>query len=102
MDAVLVADPGFVLRPTPALDEGAVGVELHDRWRRRTALVARRAEGGALLVFAERARTLQYPDVIVGVDGHAGNLPEQPVVGQRLGPERVDLELRRLGRERGR
>src|ERR1700704_5646507 len=39
--------------------------------------------------------------MIVGIDGEAADLAEQPVVGQRLGPEGIDLELRRVGRDGG-
>ena len=35
-------------------------------------------------------------------DRDARDLAEQPVVGQRLGPERIDLELRRVGGDGGR
>src|ERR1700730_14537323 len=40
--------------------------------------------------------------MIVGIDGEAADLAEQPVVGQRLGTEGIDLELRRVGRGGGR
>ena len=36
------------------------------------------------------------PDVILRVDGHAGDRSEHPVIRQRLGPERIDLERRDL------
>ncbi len=36
------------------------------------------------------------PDVVILADGDAGDLAENPIAGQRLGPERLDLELRRL------
>ena len=38
------------------------------------------------------------PDVILGVDPEADDLAEHPVVRQRLGPQRIDLEPRRLER----
>ena len=38
------------------------------------------------------------PDVILGVDAEADRLAEHPVVGQRLRPERIDFEARRLDR----
>src|SRR5690348_655986 len=34
------------------------------------------------------------PDVVVAIGGDAGDLAEQPVARQVLGPERIDLELR--------
>ena len=36
------------------------------------------------------------PDVILGVDAEPDHPPEHPVVGEWLGPERIDFELRRL------
>ena len=39
------------------------------------------------------------PDVVVPVDGDAGHLAEDPVLRQRLGPERLGPELRRVLRE---
>ena len=36
------------------------------------------------------------PHVILGVGGDADRLSEHPVVRQRLRPERVDFEARRL------
>jgi hypothetical protein len=35
---------------------------------------------------------MRDPDMIVRVDGDAGDGAEQPVIRQRLGPERIDLE----------
>src|SRR5207302_3616039 len=36
------------------------------------------------------------PDVVLLVDPDADRHAEQPVIGQRLGPQRIDLEDRRL------
>ena len=36
------------------------------------------------------------PDVILRVHRHADRRAEQPVVGERLRPHRIDLEARRL------
>ena len=36
------------------------------------------------------------PDVVLRIDGHANRLAEHPVIGQRPGPQRIDLEGRRL------
>ena len=71
VDAVLVGHPRPGLGTAPALDEIAVGVELHDRRRRRAALVARRLQRRAFLVVGERARPLQHPDMVVGSDRDA-------------------------------
>ena len=35
------------------------------------------------------------PDVVLRIDRHADGLPENPLVGQRLRPERIDFEPRR-------
>jgi hypothetical protein len=43
----------------------------------------------------ERAGAVDDPDVVFGVDGKSDGLAEDPVVGKRLGPERVDFEARR-------
>jgi hypothetical protein len=42
------------------------------------------------------------PDVILRVDGDAGDRSEEPVVRQRFRPERIDLERRRRLRGHGR
>ena len=46
------------------------------------------------LVIGERAGALQDPDVVVLVHRDAADLADQPIVGQRLGPARIDLEAR--------
>jgi len=40
--------------------------------------------------------------VIEAIDPDAGDLPEDPVVGQGLGPERIDQELRHAANLGGR
>ena len=37
---------------------------------------------------------MHHPDAIVAVGGEAGDLAQDPVVRQRLGPERINLEHR--------
>ena len=50
-----------------------------------------------LLVVAERCRaSVDDPDVIVGVHTDANRGSEDPMIRERLGPERVDFESRRL------
>src|SRR5262249_49909542 len=58
----------------------------------------RRIELGADLVVVQPARpgAMDHPDVVVLVDPHADRPAEQPVVGQRFRPQRVDHEARRL------
>jgi hypothetical protein len=49
--------------------------------------------GGALALI-ERARSLHDPDAIEAIGPDPGNLAEEPVVRQRLRPERINLKLR--------
>jgi hypothetical protein len=39
---------------------------------------------------------MEYPDVVVGIDGNAANLTADPLVWQGLGPERIGFEERHL------
>ena len=95
----VIALGGF--RSAPRLDHVARLVELDDRGRGVAAdrLVAAL---GALVAIIHRARALADPDIVVLVDEDAADLPEDPIVRQRLGPARVDLEFRRLLRDRSR
>ena len=94
-DAVLVERPVVArARPAPGADQDAGAVELEDRRGRDTAFRARRHQRGAPLGLGQAPRPVDHPHVILGVDGDARGLPHQPVVGERLGPERVDLEPR--------
>src|SRR5207302_8917625 len=87
-------------RPAPRGYQGALAVELEHRRRRLAAERARRVQRGAALVLGRALRPLDDPDVIaLGRD--AGRLAHQPVVRQWLGPERIDLEDRRVGDCRG-
>jgi hypothetical protein len=58
------------------------------------AFGARRFLRGARLVGSERTRTLHDPDAILAIDRDPGDLPDQPLVRQRLGPIGIDLEIR--------
>src|SRR5262249_48223063 len=54
-------------------------------------------ELGAALVVVEPARpAMDDPDVVLLVGPDADRPAQQPVVGKRLGPERIDLVSRRL------
>ncbi len=97
-DVALVIDvnPVLVLRPfvpvagtAPGAQHRAVRRELDHRRRRHAAHAVLAALAGV-----EGPRTVQHPDVVVGVDVDARDLPEHPVVGQLARPERVDAELR--------
>src|SRR6185295_17861332 len=95
VDAVLALGP-FVASAwaAPALEQPAVGRELQDRRRRDAAAGLGRALLRPLLVVHQRGRPVHDPHVVVVVHGDAGHLPEDPAVRQRLGPERIDGELR--------
>ena len=70
--------------------------------QRQPRLIARDRPGRPLRVAAfrhdvqARVAAMHDPDVVLRVDGHADRLAEHPVIRQRLRPERIDLEGRRL------
>ena len=69
-------------------------VEFHDRRRGHAAFRPRRVLRRALLVLGQRTRPMNDPDMVLRIDRDAADLAHDPVVGQRLGPERIDLEFR--------
>ena len=79
----------------PVIDQVALGIELEHVRRRRAAVgldrVGRCADLGTLV---ERVATVDDVNVIPRVDPDADRRAEDPVIGQRLRPERVDLEHR--------
>jgi len=93
--AVLVVGP-FVARrrPSPPLNKVACHVEFEDWRRRNTAIRLRRVESGVLIVVVESSGAAVHPNVIVRIDKDTANLAEHPIVGQRLRPEWIRLELR--------
>ena len=124
-DAVRLARPvGHVVVRTlaPALNELAVPDRIRARaarpcsrcrsapvslWaRRRAAAPPRRASRRGrshdiprLLVelfFGQRLGQMRHPDVLLGVDEHAGDRAHDPVIGHFLRPGGVDLECRGL------
>ena len=44
---------------------------------------------------------MNHPDVVLGIDGDAADLAEDPVVRQRLWPGRIDGESRDIAGVRG-
>ena len=102
-DEIIVVDVDAVLdfRPLVALAGAAPALEqvagLTSNTRTGGAAAQHLDTGGfcsaARSRARQRARPLDHPDAIEPVDGDAGDLAEQPVVGQRLRPERIDLEL---------
>jgi hypothetical protein len=92
----------------PMTEQRAGGVELEHLRRREAALVGRLRSGRRADFGAGRHRVVaavHHPDVILRVDRDAGDRAEQPVIGQRPGPQRIDLERGRRAlqrRQRGR
>ena len=91
-----------LLWTTPAGNQVAGWIELEDRRGRVTALAdarlrlsAREGELSAIQI-AGIVAAMDEPDVVAIIDREADGLAEHPVVGHRLGPERINLELRRL------
>src|SRR5207244_109857 len=82
----------------PRLHEVALGIELEDRRRGNAALGRRRILRRVDFLRLERAgAAMNDVDVIVLVDADADDVAEDPVIGHRLGPHRIDFEARRLG-----
>jgi hypothetical protein len=82
-------------RPAPVAQQVPFLIELENRRRARAAFALLGFE--RLLVVAERGGApMDDPHVIVGVDPHANRRAEDPVIGQRLRPQRIHFEARRL------
>ena len=99
---VVDGDPVVRLRPViagsrtaPVAGQIAVAVKLQHRRRRCAALGDPRCGGGVDLARLERSGAVNDPDVIGAVDRDADRLPENPVIRQRLRPQRIDFEPRR-------
>ena len=82
-------------RTAPVADQIAFLIELKNRRRGRAALRDGRIGGGMLFAGFERTDAMDDPDVILRVGRNADGLAENPVVGQRLGPERIHFKARR-------
>ena len=98
-DAVVRVGPHVsVARSAPRLHEIARGIELENRWRGPTAFTDGRigvgADFGALVQRGVAA--MDDEDVVLRIHANTDGGAEYPVVGERLGPHGVDLELRRL------
>src|SRR5262249_42054359 len=84
----------FVARPgaAPGAYEIAVGIEHENGRRGSTALGNGRIElGTALVVVQPAGAAMDDPHVVLLVDPGADRPAQQPVVGQRLRPQRIDL-----------
>ena len=90
----LVVLTGFA---APRLHDMAVLVEREDRRRADAAIPRRRILLGSRLAPGERGRTpVDHPDDVLVVHPDADRIPEKPVLGKRLRPERIHLEERCL------
>src|SRR5262249_524666 len=49
---------------------------------------------GRTLAWRERGRPVHDPDAVIAVGRDAGDLPQDPFIGQRFRPEGIDLKLR--------
>src|SRR5206468_3975958 len=79
-------------RATPGADQAAILIVDQDRRGGAAALRDRRIELGAALVVVQAAgAAMNDPDVILLVDPCADRPAQEPVVGNRLRPERIDL-----------
>ena len=101
-DVALVVDPDPVVRRRPLIagtvfaapvaEQVARLIELHDR------IPGNAAQAGALFLrglHVVRIRAVNDPDMIVRIDSNADRLTELIAIRQRLGPVRIDFELRR-------
>jgi hypothetical protein len=101
MNAMLRLGPIITrARTAPISQQVSFLVEFQDRRRGRAALGLRRILGRAFFVVEQGRGAMDDPDVIVAIDRNARDLPEDPIAGQRLRPERLRLEFRDAGRVR--
>src|SRR4029077_7368943 len=94
VDAVLGARP-FVAgtRATPAAQQGPVERKVQHRWCRLAATGFGWVLLRTLFIVDQGRGAVDNPDAVVVVDGDARHLPEDPIIGQRFGPERLDQVL---------
>ena len=98
--AVVRAGPLIVVAvlAAPVAEDIARLVEFEHVRSGPAAFPGRRIHFGGPLVRVERLGAMDDPHVILGIDRHADHRADHPMIRQRLGPERVDLESRRLSR----
>src|SRR5207247_1977827 len=85
---------------TPGLEKFSVLIEFEYRGCWNTALRLGRIERGGFLAIGNGCGPMKYPEIIVGVDCDAADLPVDPLVRQGLRPERIGLEQRNRGSAR--
>src|SRR5207247_8542846 len=71
-------------------------MEMANRRKRRAALSDGLVRGSVHFVGFERNRAVNNPDIVLSIHRYTDGLAENPLVRQRLRPERVDFEPRRL------
>ena len=101
---VIAVEPCALLHPgrtAPRADDFSGGVEGHHRGGGVAAFGGRRILHRPHLVGGQGAGPLNDPDIVLAVDRDARDLAQNPVVGQRLRPGRIDLVLRRVARSAG-
>ena len=74
----------------------ALLIELQHRRRGGATLRGLRSGGGVLFTRFERSGAMNDPDVILVIHRDADGLAHDPVVGQRLGPQRIHFKSRSL------
>src|SRR6266446_10697525 len=89
-------------RPSPSRENVTFLVELKNRRRRNAARSCRRDLSGTCIIRGNRTRVVQYPDVIIFVDGNAFDVSKDPVFWQFLRPGRIEFIARRILRSRHR
>jgi hypothetical protein len=86
MDSMLTLRPfKTVSRSAPRLHEIAIGVKDHHRWRSHWSLI-----------WFERARTVQKPNIVLRVDGETGSIAQLPF-GWNFRPSFIHFESRQGG-----
>ena len=96
-DAVIRVGPFVALpRTAPMPDEIACLIEFENRWGGQTARRARRIRGGIDFLCFKRASSMNDPDVVLCICRHSDRVTQNPMVRERLRPQRVHLKHRRL------
>ena len=99
-DAVIGIGPGVAVgRAAPGAHQIALGVELQ-HWRGRGAAVTgwRVLRGANLRARIQGLMPMHDVHVVAGVHAHSNDRANHPAIGQRLGPEWIDLKMRCLHR----
>jgi hypothetical protein len=69
-------------------------IEFQNRRRGRTALRGRWSRSGMYLAGFQRSGAMNDPHMILGIHRHADGLAQNPMIGQRLGPQGIHFEAR--------